>query len=344
MRPGRPVELGVAIPVAIAVLLVACIATGPGADALPNPVPVLTLQLTPTQLQAHVTPTQNGPVMFGGNATVEAAFGFMTVTVTLSASCIWPAIISPSTMEFKDSKPQPFYVTVVVPPKTSALMIGQLIVSGTAKAPGMPVATATANAVVTVAQYHMFELSTRNDTLYGAAPGASVSGRLTINNTGNGLDTFSIAMQDPTGVVALYSGRTSIDVHEEESAGVDLRLTVSSGASYPTGTSVGISFIVTSVEAENAGIALSHELAFLLVFGTPSTAGPDAPGGPDINETVVPDDDGGGSSGEAVTAMTFVAGVVLVVAIVVLTTRRRNRPDVEAAEAPIEVAATAVQQ
>jgi len=329
--------------VAIAALLEACIAPGPVADALPNPVPVLTLQLTPTQLQAHVTTTQNGPVMFGGNATVEAAFGIMTVTVTLSPSCIWPAIISPSTMEFKEARPQPFHVTVVVPPRTSALEIGQLIVSGTAKAPGMPTATATANAVVTVAQYYMFELATRNDTLAGAAPGGTVAGRLTINNTGNGLDTFRIALEDPAGVVAHYSGRTHIDVQHEEGAAIDFSLTIASTAAYGKGATVGISFNVTSVEAGSAGIALSHELALLLVFGPPSSTGPGTSGGPIGNETGVPGGGGDAEAGEAATAVSIVAAVVLAVAVVVLATRRRGRSPVEAVEAPVEVEPTPAQ-
>ena len=337
MPHGRPCALIVALHVALATMLVACIAPCPGVDALPNPVPVLTLSLTPTQLQAHVTQTQNGPVMFGGNATVEAAFGFMTVTVTLSASCIWPAIVSPSTMTFTSTQSQLFHVTVVVPPRTSALGIGQLIISGTAKAPGMPTATATANAVVTVDQYFVFDISTPDSTLAGAAPGRTVSGRFTINNTGNGLDSFRIALTDPSDAVALYSGRTSVDIQQQESAAIDFSLTVSSDATYATGTNVGISFTVTSIEAENEGTALSQTLPFLLVFGPPPAVVPEGPDAPDGNETAVPDDDSGGGGGEAAAAVAIVAAVVLMVAAVVLVTRRRERIPAEAVEVPVEV-------
>jgi hypothetical protein len=337
LRHGRPCAFIVSLLMALVTLLATCMAPSTVVEALPNPIPVLTLQLTPTQLEAHVTQTTNGAVMFGGNATVEAAFGFMTVTVTLSASCIWPAILSPSTMEFKSAMPQPFYVTVVVPPRTSALEVGQLIVSGTAKAPGMPVATATANAVVTVGQYYMFGLGTPNDTISGAWPGGEVAGRLTINNTGNGLDTFRIALNDPKDVVALYSGRTTIDISGDSSGSVDFRLTISSSVTYGTGDYIGISLTVTSVEAENAGIALSQTIPFLLAFGRPSTPGPDGPDVPDGNETAVPDGDSGGGGGEAATAVTVVAAVVLVVAVVVLSTRRRGRAPAEAVEVPVEV-------
>ena len=312
-------------------------------SGLPSPVPVLTLDLTPIQQTVHINCTLNDAVMFGGNATVELGFQMQRVTVTLSSSCIWPTCLSPTELEFTRSETQMFYVTVTVPPGTSSLEVGQLTVLGMAKAPGMPTSTGQANAVVTVAQYYGLELDARNNTLTGVIPGGTTSGRFTIKNAGNGLDSFRIALNDPRGVVSIYSGRPGVDVKGNESAAVDFTLTVSPNATYGTGTIVIVSFKVTSVEAENSGIALTRTIAFSLVFGPASPTEPDKPGAPDGNETAVPDGDSGGGGGEAATAMAIVAAVVLVVAAVVLATRRRERVPSEADEVPLEVEPAHVQ-
>ncbi len=188
----------------------------PGARAAPNPIPVLTLSLSPIQQQAVVTPTQNGPVQFSGNATVDF-LPIFTCTVTLSASCIWPAIISPSTMEFSESgRPQQFYVTVVVPPATNSREIGTLIVSGSAKAPAMPVATATANAVVTVKQYFCCEvLMDRTSATVG--PGDAVEFHCLVTNKGNGLSSFAIGAVDVPAALNVTFPRTSYDLQQSES-------------------------------------------------------------------------------------------------------------------------------
>jgi hypothetical protein len=117
----------------------------------PNPVPVLSLELSPNMLEASVTHNQNGPVTFNGTATVEQ-LRFITSTVTLSVTCIWTSIVTPSTLEFNGPGEKTFHATVIVPPMESSLSVGQVIVSGTCRAPGMPVAVAQANGVVTVAQ------------------------------------------------------------------------------------------------------------------------------------------------------------------------------------------------
>jgi hypothetical protein len=233
------------------------------ADAALNPVPVLTLSLVPTQLEARVTNSQNGPVMFGGNATVEKLSGSLErVTVTLSASCIWPAIVSPSTMVFTNMVPQPFYVTVVVPPKTSALEIGQLIVSGTAKAPGMPAATATANAVVTVAQY--FKLSIGADTpLREVKPGDITYNTVNIYNEGNGLDSFELEVTNSKDLLKkefnVIIERTSIDIQQEEYAQIKITIQTPQGFRLWARDLVMVTLKVNSVEARNNNLLYSQE-------------------------------------------------------------------------------------
>jgi hypothetical protein len=246
------------------------------ADAALNPVPVLTLSLAPTQLEARVTNSQNGPVMFGGNATVEKFSGSLErVTVTLSASCIWPAIVSPSTMVFTNMVPQPFYVTVVVPPKTSALEIGQLIVSGTAKAPGMPTASATANAVVTVGQY--FKLSIGADTpLREVKPGDITYNTVNIYNEGNGLDSFELEVINSKDLLKkefnVIIERTSIDIQQEEYAQIKITVQTPQGFRLWARDLVLVTLKVNSVEARNNNLLYSQEYSlsiYMRGFHTP---------------------------------------------------------------------------
>jgi uncharacterized membrane protein len=125
-----------------------------GPDA--GPVPVLSLSLFPSQLQAQVSQSQLGAVTFGGNATVEQ-MRIMTSTVTLTVVCNtgWPTVLSPQTIEFTGSGTERFQVTVIVPPATSAMLTGNVIVTGQCKAPGLAPVVAAASAVVTVAAYQL---------------------------------------------------------------------------------------------------------------------------------------------------------------------------------------------
>ena len=118
-------------------------------EAAPNPIPILSPSLYPNQLQAKVTQAQLGAVTFGGNATVEKIQGIERVTVTLQAivNTGWPVVLSPQTIAFINPGNQKFQVTVIVPPSTSSLLVGNVIVTGSAKAPGLAPIPAAASAV-----------------------------------------------------------------------------------------------------------------------------------------------------------------------------------------------------
>ena len=310
-----------ALAVMTAALLLLCplvLVPGP-MDAAINPVPVLTLSITPTQLHATVSDTQNGPVMFGGNATVDM-LPFVTVTVTLSASCIWPAIISPSTMTFDSSMPQQFYVTVVVPPKTSSLEVGQLIVSGTAKAPGLPIATASASAVVTVRQYFGLEVTVLGGPFEWLRAGSTVTGKLRVNNTGNGLDSVAIDLMDPHGLISTRDMSRGVDVRQGEAKEVPFTLHVNGSLGPMANLSRDIAFVCTSTEARHQGLDYSKTAWCTLSFGTPS-GGPGGGGGEDGGMRLT-DDPGG-------VPLAVVVLVVLIVALTVISFlgRERGRPE-----------------
>ena len=315
-------------PRATAVMTAALLLLGPVLsvvglmDAAIYPVPIVTLTLTPTQLEAVVTPSQNGPVVFGGNASVEM-LSFLTVTVSLSASCLWPAIISPSTMTFDRSMTQKFSVTVVVPPRTSSLFVGTLLVSATAKAPGIALQTASASAVVTVRQYFGLEASVLGGPFEGVHAGGTVQGRLEVNNTGNGLDSVALDLLDPNGLISTCDMLRGVDIHQEESRVVPFTLYVNGSLGPMSNLSREIAFVCTSTEAKDLGSDCTITVWCTLSFGTtpvsPAEGAPSGGGGGDGSL-----ESSGDSGGFPLALVVLVALIVVLSVIIAYLGRKRE--------------------
>ncbi len=228
----------------------------PGGPLFPNPVPSLHLSLSPNVLEAVVTSSQNGPVSFNGTATVEQP-RFMTSTVTLSATCIWTPIVSPSTLEFDGPGEKPFHATVIVPPETSSLEVGQVIVSGTCRSPGMPVAVAQANAVVTVAQYYdtAFNFTTRTRELHR---GESDTIEIRITNLGNGPAVYelTVSVQDDDITATLSS--VKIELMAGEEATVFLNVSAGKEASFGEYT------VIVTIEEVSGGRRSVGDFQFMV--------------------------------------------------------------------------------
>ncbi len=191
------------------------------AEAAPNPIPILSLSLFPSQLQAKITQAQLGAVTFGGNATVEKMARVERVTVTLTAvvNTGWPVVISPSTMAFINPGTQRFQVTVIVPPSTSSLLTGNVIVTGNAKAPALAPVVAAASAVVTVSQF--FDLTIEAEQpLRQVKPGELTYNVINVYNEGNGQDTFELEIENNEKLVedqyTVLLGSTDITVQQDE--------------------------------------------------------------------------------------------------------------------------------
>jgi hypothetical protein len=167
------------------------------AEAAPNPIPILSLSLFPSQLRATVTQSQLGAVTFSGNATVEKMPYLERITVTLQAvvNTGWPVVISPQTMAFVQSGTQRFQVTVIVPPATSSLISGNVIVTGSAKATGLAPIVSSASGVVTVSQYYKLRIEAEAP-LREVKPGEITFNVVNVYNDGNGLDTFELSISN----------------------------------------------------------------------------------------------------------------------------------------------------
>ncbi len=191
------------------------------AEAAPNPIPILSLSLFPSQLQAKVTQSQLGAVTFGGNATVEKMPNVQRVTVTLQAivNTGWPVVISPQTIAYVNPRTERFTVSVIVPPATSSLITGNVIVSGSAKAPGLSPVVASASAVVTVAQYFKLRIEAESP-LREVKPGEITFNVVNVYNDGNGQDTFELEIENNKELAknqwTVLLGSTDISIQQDE--------------------------------------------------------------------------------------------------------------------------------
>jgi len=204
---------------------------GDDRPSAPNPAPTLSLGLFPSQLQAEVTQSELGSVTFAGDATVEAMF-FQDSTVTLTAvvSTGWPVSISPTTMQFKGTGTQEFRATVIVPPATSSLVTGNVIVSGTCKVSGLSPVVATAIAVVTIDQYFKIRVESSEPSAT-VRSGETAKIELEIFNDGNGPVTFRLTVLDPPKDIQVELEWVQFSVGEHESTMVSIRATPSPRAS-----------------------------------------------------------------------------------------------------------------
>ncbi len=172
-----------------------------------TPFHALYISLFPEMLTAEPTESELGAVTFGGNVTVDKPQAIAMVTVTLTSECGrgWPVVHSPQTMKFNNAGTQRFQVTVIVPPATP---VSSATVTVHAHAEStIWEADESASASVRVGQFIHMDIWTDSDK-YETGDGLMVNGKLFINNSGNGEDSFRIEMEnDPAAV-------SSFDVNE----------------------------------------------------------------------------------------------------------------------------------
>ena len=190
-------------------------------DASANPIPIVSLTLTPSQMQAKITDSQIGAVSFNGVAVVDKIPGIERLVLSLHAvvNTGWPVVISPMTMPFVNPGSRQFQVTVVVPPSTSSQIIGTVLVTGSAKATGLAPVISTVNGVVTVAQFFKLRLETESP-LREVAPGDITYNLVNVFNDGNSMDTVQVEIENIKDLVkegwTVLLGSTDVSVKSDE--------------------------------------------------------------------------------------------------------------------------------
>jgi len=254
--------------------------------------PGLAVSLEPDALTVNISNSQSGPALFNGSVRMDRIVPGLRYTITLSGSCDWPSIVSPTTFVVKDDTAMDFTATVVVPPATPRDTTETMIVSATAKAPGTPTYTAQDQATVTVAPYYGVHLAVPVDTVE-LRRGSTTHILCNLSNRCNGPMGFQIQLVDPPDGITLEPVRI-VTLAQGDILDVDLAFQVTGDAS--TGT---------------------HELVIQIGFSG------DAPGAPPKTESmtidVVP------ATGRTGTSLVVVAAVAVAIAVVVLYLRRSSR-------------------
>jgi hypothetical protein len=193
-----PVILIISI-IMISILLVV-LAPGHAKASPASPWVSLDIDLNPDLLVAKVTNSQNGPVTFSGNATVDKLqTSLERVTVTLTSDCDWTSMVTPSTMVFSDPGTKPFDMTVIVPPTTPPIS-RQATVYGSAKNPVLGEDEASATVTVRVAQYFRHNMTLDYVSTTKVEPGDTIHGSFTLKNEGNGPDVITFKVEDSGGL------------------------------------------------------------------------------------------------------------------------------------------------
>ena len=221
------------------------------------------LSITPSTLTAMVTESQNGPVKFDGNVTVgKTSSTAQRVTVTLSVSCEWSAQVSPSTMVFTVEGAQPFWLTVVVPPKTQ-VMTKEVTVSAHATDP-IQDARASAKCTVAVGQYYGLLVAMDEPMTEISSSSATVEGVLRLYNEGNGRDTFRIEVVDSPDGLDDYDIVESVILESWGYMDVRYTLFIEADAGLTEAYTALVNFKITSMGAESAGIAYSQQYSITI--------------------------------------------------------------------------------
>ncbi len=266
-----------AMAVALACLLTMPVAGGQndGGDdgyafdgpAAPNLIPVLSISLSPSQLEAVVTQDQLGAVTFEGEVTVDQ-LRVMSSTVTQQAvvSTGWPVVISPTTIKFAGPGTESFTVTVIVPPGTSALMTGNVLVTASCKAPGLSPVVASANAVVTVKGYYLLTIESE-DPVLTLSPGESGEVKLQVWNRGNGMARVSASVGPKPESVRFEFSADVFMVESEEYHNLTIKITATESA--PRGSH---EVIVLFTLAEGEPSEGSYHASFPITLNIPTIA------------------------------------------------------------------------
>ncbi len=225
--------------------------------------------LTPDSLTARITNSQNGPVKFGGNATVQKlSASIQRVTVTLSASCVWATDVSPSEMVFTNDGPQSFELTVVVPPKTNVCTNEAIVYAHATD--GLQSADASAQCTVAVAQYFKMAIGSDHPTHVIEESPATIDGTLQIYNEGNGRDTYRVEVVGPPSGLVDYDVDESVTVAPDDREDVDFTLFIELESGFTDGGSLLVTFRVTSMTASELGQSSSQQYS-LTVYRPPTS-------------------------------------------------------------------------
>jgi hypothetical protein len=224
-----------------------------------NPgLPTVTVSLIDTVKTAHVGPGSDGTVEFNGTVTVSMNPA-TSVVVSLSAEDTWgSAEVSPSEMLFSKSGEQSFTVKVDARPRESTQTTGTVTVTGRWRLyPGTLGGSAEppegATGRINIAQFYKFTLKSPKAFIETSLD-SEVEFTLIIQNRGNGIDVFSIGINnmdkmDEKDITVSLSQVTAQILENPTEHSIELRVTIPKDSKC-----IGYHTIKAGVTSEGGGI------------------------------------------------------------------------------------------
>lgn len=172
--------------------------------AAPNPIPIVTIELSPSQQNADIGPERSDMVQFNCTVTVQTLNAIRySVTIEMSTSTGWSAE-GLDGFTSMGSGFHSFVIYVGVPSDARADETCNLLVTATCSVIGLPITSkATASSVITVNEYFDATVTLRPDYIEAEA-GDTVVVDGTASNTGNTNGSFELVVEScPKSIVAL---------------------------------------------------------------------------------------------------------------------------------------------
>jgi len=213
----------------LVLVLLSMVGTSLTTDALPDagPVPSISIHMEPSQAEAAVTQREGDDVQFTGTVEVDQpAYVRSNVTLECTVNTGWGSVIEPNMTSVTGPDIVRFTVTVTVPSATSSLLVGNVNVQTSVKAPLLAPIIASTSAVVTADQYFSARLEFEEFAFIRLGKGESDQVELVIYNDGNGQDTFVVSLEEvPPGLRASLQ-QSQVVVQQRESGSVVIDVTV----------------------------------------------------------------------------------------------------------------------
>jgi hypothetical protein len=177
---------------------------------------------------AHVGPGDSGVVTFNGTVEVECTQPTIVV-VELSTEDTWStSTVDPTTMYFRRTGKQEFTIQVTVPHGECCEKTGNFQLNYNSRLYGSGGASMSGwiSGLINIAQFYDLSLSSAKPAIE-TTPGSTNQLDLTIKNTGNGNDTFSISIVDNDKFSTKVSS-TLIDICMDENVTVPITINIPS--------------------------------------------------------------------------------------------------------------------
>jgi hypothetical protein len=191
-----------------------------------GPAPTIKARLDPTTKEAKVTQSQLDNVTFQGIVEIDQpSVTTSDLNIQAVVSTGWPITVAPSYFMVAGPASVTFEVSVTVPPGTSSLQTGNLIVIASLKAPLFSAIETKATAIVLVGQYYQARIIL-DDPVMTVEDGQEKKTSGSVWNAGNGNAKFQLSTSDvPSGIEVI------LGAHD---------FPVGQGESYPFSISVGV--------------------------------------------------------------------------------------------------------